>query len=710
MRRLSRLSIHGRLLLVALLPAALIGVLVTALVLYRGAQALDDALRERANAIATSLAPAAEYGVISGNRASLDVLVRAVKLLRDVSGVAIYNDQGELLASGGRFGVVELLRLRAVDRTTVLEVTNGTLAVLAPVFPGSFPIDDVLQADAEAHHVRIAQPAGWICVELDARPAAREKGWIMAATLALVLAGLATAALLAVRLAHSVSQPVARLVTGVKQMAAGALDVQLPEQATNAELAALEQGFNAMARAISDIHRTMQARIDAATNQLAHLAHHDPLTGLPNRRVFEQRLEESVAASRRAGDQGALCFVDLDRFKNVNDSCGHAAGDELLREIARTIRQRLREQDIVCRIGGDEFALILRGCTRQDALRIAENLREALAAFRFSWDGRHFSIGASIGMTRIDGRDASASEILMAADLACYAAKRSGRNRVVEHAPGQSMSADGMAGGAPGQASACGESELHIELHAQAIVPLTASCESGWLEVLLRVRDEHGDLQAPAPYLSHVEHIGTGLELDLQVAARACAKLAALQLERGAGKPLTLSLNVSRVSVIESEAFVGRVHALLNEHRLAAQQLVLELPTELVEQLPAEAGRMAERVRAIGCRLALQHLDGGGIRHLATLRPDCVKISLHTFIAAFGLEAGCKLAQALAGMASALGITTVASEVEDPMLLDTLHAYGFDLVQGFAVAMPEPLAHWQAPHPIRPAAAPHPAC
>ena len=703
MRPLTRLSIHDRLLLVALLPAALIAVLVTGLVLYRGTQALDDALRERGNAIATSIAPAAEYGVISGNRASLDALVRAVKLLRDVSGVAIYNDEGELLASGGRFGVVERERLHAVNQTTVEDVTNGTLAVLAPVFPGSVSIDDLLHLEADPRPARTVHPAGWVYVEMDARPAAREKSWIIGATLALVLAGLATAATLALRLARSVSQPVARLVTGVKQMASGALDVQLPEQATNAELATLERGFNTMARAISDSHRTLQARIDDATAQLAHLAHHDPLTGLPNRRVFEQRLEEIVTASRRAGDQGALCFVDLDRFKIVNDSCGHAAGDELLRHIARLLRQRVRDEDIVCRVGGDEFAVILRGCTRKDALRIAETLREALSAFRFEWEGRRFAVGASIGLIHIDGSEASPSEILMAADLACYGAKRKGRNQVVEHVPVQELPAE-----YPMEVRhrpLPPEGDIGLALHTQAIVPLGAAAAGRWVEMLLRVCDAGGQTQLPGAYLARLDETGKALELDLQVARCACAAAAAQRAADDANTPLALSLNVSRTTVLEAASFVARVHAITLEHVIAPWQIVLEMPAELVEQFPVESRRLAECARATGFRFALQALDASGIRHLATLQPDCVKISLQRLIVAFGMEAGCNLAQALAGMASTLGITTVASEVEDPVLLDSLHAYGFDYAQGHALSAPVPLAH---PDALCPGHAPNP--
>ena len=430
----SRLSLHNRLLLVALLPAALLATLVTALVLYRGAQTLDRTLHEHGNAIVSFLAPAAEYGVISGNRTTLQSLLQAATAQREVSAAAVYDDRGSLLASRGRISVLEPEMLRRVQDGAISHAAPELLAAVAPIKSGGIDIDDELvdgwQTGAAQQGMRTI---GWVHVELDTRPSSREKSLIIWTSFGILAAGLLLTAVIAVRLARSVSHPVARLVRGVGQMATGALDVEIPEHATSHELSALEHGFNTMARAISENHRTLQSRIDDATALLAYQAQHDPLTGLPNRRVFEQKLDECVVASRRAGDHGALCFIDLDRFKIVNDTCGHAAGDDLLMRIALLIQQRVREQDIICRIGGDEFALILRGCSPSDALNITDELRESISSFNFDWQGRSFSIGASIGMAHIDGSCVDPSEILIAADAACYDAKRNGRNRVVRY-------------------------------------------------------------------------------------------------------------------------------------------------------------------------------------------------------------------------------------------------------------------------------------
>ncbi|WP_332675290.1 diguanylate cyclase [Aromatoleum sp.] len=693
MRRLGDLSIHNRLLLVALLPAALLATLITGLVLYRSTMSLDEALRERGQAIVSFLAPAAEYGVISGNRANLYELLQAAIAQREISAVAIYNQEGALLASTGRFNVLEPTALREIDEPSTSRGPVNVFVATAPVVSRGVVFDDAFRPGWSAVEPPPVRTIGWVYVELDKGPSQREKRLVIFATLGLALVGLGLTGIVGLRLARSISRPVAALVEGVDRMAGGALDVELAETASTAELGALERGFNTMARSISESHRTMQSRIDAATALLAHQAQHDPLTGLPNRRAFEERLEESVAVSKRAGDHCALCFIDLDRFKIVNDTCGHAAGDELLCRIARLIRQRVRDQDVVCRVGGDEFALILRGCSRADALRIAEHLREGVAAFRFSWEDRLFSIGASIGVTFIDGTHATVADLLMAADSACYEAKKRGRNQVVEFTPlGDRPASDGPVRGVDEGF------EEHVELHAQSIVPLgRASGAAAWLEVLLRVRDTAGELRQPTDYLVRFENREAPLDLDIGVVELACAAVAQLDSSVAETHPVSVSLNVSRASILEAPVFLAHLRASLHGNAIAPQRIVFELPVPLVDQFPDECRSFAAGARELGCRLTLQQLDGGGVRHLKSLQPDYVKISLNALITAYGLEAGCNLAQALAGMAAALDVTPIASEVEDPVLLETLHAFGFAYAQGHAIASPRPIGEWKAP-------------
>lgn len=426
-----RFTLRTRLLLTVLLPVLLLSVAMTGVSLLRGARMADREIAERGLAIVSFLAPAAEYSVISGSRGSLDSLMVALQAQNDVAAAVLYDSRGEELARLGNPLLDDGVRASAPREAVRLHRRGERAAFAAPVMSLPVAVDEFADGKYDLDPLRV----GWVYVELDTR--AYDARWRTTVMTTIGLAGGAVvlAMLLAIRLANAVGAPVTRLVEAVRRMARGELGVQVSGRAGSEELQALEDGFNSMARSIANAHKTLQARIEQATARLAHQALHDPLTALPNRRAFEQVLEELLAASRRAGDHGALCLIDLDHFKPVNDTGGHAAGDALLRVVADLIRGRLRSEDTVCRIGGDEFAVILRGCTPADAARIADDLCEAVRGLCFEWEGREYRIGASIGFAMIDGSMDSVAEIVRAADHACYMVKREGRGRAMAYRP-----------------------------------------------------------------------------------------------------------------------------------------------------------------------------------------------------------------------------------------------------------------------------------
>ncbi len=429
----SRLSLRHRLLLTVLLPVAILLALLVGVSLVRGERMTENAIAERGLAIVSFLAPAAEYGVISGSSDILDNVLGALRTQQDVAAAVLYDRDGALLVQRGEPRILDPTQVRSAIAAVSLQQGLGRKGFAAPVRSMALVVDELnTSAALEAER---AGPVGWVYVEIDVGGHEAERRMAQSLTIGMALLTLLITAILAMRLANSVGEPVARLVDAVRRMAAGELDVQVPDTTGGEELRALERGFNSMARSIANSHKNLQSRIDEATEQLAHQALHDPLTGLPNRRAFERTLEETVAASRRAVDRGALCFVDLDHFKQVNDTAGHAAGDALLRAVADLFRQRVRGEDFVCRIGGDEFALILRGCAREDARRVAEGICEAVADMCFEWGGREFRIGASIGFVMIDASVTTVAEVVRQADHACYVVKRDGRGRVAEYDP-----------------------------------------------------------------------------------------------------------------------------------------------------------------------------------------------------------------------------------------------------------------------------------
>ncbi len=438
MTHLRDLSLTQRLLLMVLLPLVVLSLATSALYLTYGNQPLELATRERGLAIAGFFAPAAEYAVMSGNDEALGPLMTSAMAQDGVAAVAVFGADNAPLARRGDLQVLDLAWLHRTTLARMKSARPGRLAFAAPVRPTPIAVDEALQvASSKPVSGMVADapqsPVGWVYIELDTRPLEAAQRNVVLTAVLLCVGVLALAAIPAVRLAHRLDDPVARLAEAVSRIAAGQPDAIVPRSDAGREMQRLEQGINTLSASIANAHRQMNEEVGRATAELEYLALHDPLTGLLNRRAFECALDESVAASRRSADQGTLCFVDLDHFKEVNDACGHAAGDTVLKEVAALFGARMRAEDRVYRIGGDEFAIILNGCTPQDARRIAETLCSAIAGLRFAGGGRQFRIGASIGMARIEDPSITAATLLQGADAACYVAKRRGRSQVVEY-------------------------------------------------------------------------------------------------------------------------------------------------------------------------------------------------------------------------------------------------------------------------------------
>lgn len=679
MRR-QRHSLNRRILWVASLPAVLIVVSLTSLLYIKGSEVLDRVSYERALSIVSFMAPASEYGVLTGNRATLDALLHSVLATRGVRAAAVLDAETHILAQSGRLTGVPDQEVRGWGQPGVLHDARDTLTVVAPVELAPLSLE---LGGEDSPTPPVPRLIGWVYIEFDTEARRERKQEILLLALGVASFGLLLTGILARQLARSVSEPVERLVEGVRRMASGERHVRVKPRASSLEIAALERGFNRMADAIATHEEQLQARIDEATHQLAWQANHDPLTGLCNRRRFEEALDSLLSRTRRESDQSVLCFVDLDRFKIVNDTCGHPAGDALLREIARILQGRVREEDLVCRVGGDEFALLLHGCALDNARRIAEALRQAVADYRFSCDGRTFSIGASIGLVPIGEQEVSPSDVLIAADMACYAAKKAGRNQIVERLPG-SPDAEPAEEALLPLAEAIDTERLL--LHAQPIVD-AQGLPCLWWEILLRYRDEAGVAQAPARMLAASERDGVGLALDLWVAERACEALR----ERDASGQGRVSLNLGRASIIEASRYFEQLDALCRRYERSPASLVLELGMAQVEELPAETRRFVELARQYGHALVLEHFDAGGLTRMGAVRPDYIKLGLVRLIDALGQEQAMALVGAIGALAHALRMRVIVAEVETPLMHRALEAMDIDYMQGEGLVAPAPL-------------------
>lgn len=432
---------------------------------------------------------------------------------------------------------------------------------------------------------------------------------------------------------------------------------------------------------LRDVSQTRRLAI-----QLSHQAAHDPLTGLVNRREFDRRLADLCDST--AGRQGAhaLLFIDLDRFKVVNDTCGHGAGDELLKQLSSLLYKRMRQSDTLARLGGDEFGVLLPGCALADAVNIASELQRAIEAYRFAWDGRQFAVGSSIGVVPFDGRGGAPGELLSSADRACYAAKERGGNRVYVYQPNDASLAK-QSGEVRWVARLPDALDAgRFRLFAQAIVPLSAVEGPTHYEILVRMVQEDGSLVLPDAFIPAAERFGLMPRLDRWVVDQT------LSIHAGLGAPNEVPLffiNLSGTS-LGNEAFVEFLTARLREHGPYAERLCFEITETAAISNLAHAAELMTTLSAFGCRFALDDFGAGmsSFPYLKNLPVAFLKIE-GSFIRAIEPQSmDHALVDAINRVAHHVGLVTIAEHVEDGDKLELLRSLGVDYAQGYALSIP----------------------
>jgi diguanylate cyclase (GGDEF)-like protein len=421
--------------------------------------------------------------------------------------------------------------------------------------------------------------------------------------------------------------------------------------------------------------------------ELERLVNRDPLTGLLNRRRFEEELVAQIARAQRYGARAALLALDLDNFKFVNDSLGHAAGDELIVRVADLLGRRLRHSDVVARLGGDEFAVLLPEASAADALRVAEALLASLRSEAGA--GLPRRVTASIGIALVEPHtESTAQAVLMAADIAMYDAKEEGGDQVAvyDHRRPRHTKMEDRLDWAERIRQAVDEDRF--VLHAQRLLSLSDD-ERPRFELLVRLQETDGTLVAAGSFLPTAERFGLVADIDCWVVRRAIALLAAQQR---AGTDVSLAVNLSARSVVDP-----RVAAVI-ERELAQSEadprgLVLEIPERAAIEDLEHAQPFAERVGALGCELALDDF-GAGFASFASLKNldfDLVKIDGEFIADLAGDRTNQLVVRAVANMARELGKRTVAEFVGDERTLSMLRQYGIDYAQGYHVGRPVPL-------------------
>ena len=429
---------------------------------------------------------------------------------------------------------------------------------------------------------------------------------------------------------------------------------------------------------------------------LSYQATHDALTGLINRREFEQRLQAALGEVRDdTSAVHALVYLDLDQFKVVNDTCGHPAGDRLLKQITGLLQTRVRASDTLARLGGDEFGILLQDCSIEQAMKIAESLRQSIREFRFEGAGQTLQLGASIGIVAIDQSTESVAGVMSAVDVACYAAKDQGRNRVhlyqIDNVPERHREMQWVSR----LQRACDDGRL--EIFFQPIVPIgDTEDRRGHYELMLRMRDEDGALVQPIEFIPAAERYNVMPAIDRWVVRQA---LDTLLRRTSLAEAFTVAINLSGTT-LNDERFLEFLITELSSVDLKPGTLCFEITeTAAIANLHNVVFFMKE-LRARGVCFALDDFGAGlsSFSYLKTLPVDYLKID-GQFVENVGADPiDRSMVEAICQVARAMGLKTIAERVEAAEILEMLAKLGVNYAQGYFIAEPMPISRF--PHSV----------
>ena len=427
------------------------------------------------------------------------------------------------------------------------------------------------------------------------------------------------------------------------------------------------------------------------SEQISYQASHDQLTGLVNRREFEVRLEQLLQRCAVHEASHAFCFLDLDQFKVVNDTCGHIAGDELLRQLSSLLQERVRATDTLARLGGDEFGILIQNCPLHKAESIALGMRDAIAQFKFSWEQQVFSIGASIGVVAIDQNTVNSTELLKQADSACYTAKDSGRNRVHVYQQDDELLAQ-----REGDMRWVAEINAALEegrflLYGQVIVPLQNPQLKPDIELLVRMRDRAGNIVPPGAFLPAAERFNLSSRIDQWVVSHAFQWLAE-NFETFSQCIGCCAINLSGVS-LGDPAIKNTIVRHLEGTTVLPYKIKFEITeTSAIANL-TEARRFIQGLKAYGCQFSLDDFGSGlsSFAYLKNLPVDNLKIDGLFVKGMVEDELDLAMVKSINDIGHVMGKTTIAEFVENEQILELLRQIGVDYAQGYGLGHPKPV-------------------
>jgi diguanylate cyclase (GGDEF)-like protein len=685
---MSNRGIRTRVLMLALLPLLLVSTGLSWYFIASAYREMERSFEQNALGRANQLAKACEFSLFSGNRAELEQLAKPLAQESGIQFVAIIDPSGQEIV---KLGSEKLLTRWNEDARSGLMRNEDAIRVIAPVLQRSLAIDDFPESRSDGMG---ASSLGFVALEVSRHETLNRQRTILLAGVSITALGVLLASMLAWRLGRDIVRPIGVLARTVEKIAAGDLNARVQVD-TGGEFAVLEHGVNHMAAELKNSYDTLQEKIRAATAKLSWQAEHDALTGLLNRAGFDIALQQAWETTLTQNLRHCLLYLDLDQFKLVNDSSGHQAGDELLRQLARSMRRTLRGSDVVARLGGDEFGILLTECDAHVGEQLGEKLRRMISNFRFSWNGRLFQVGASIGLVELDQDWPDTAHLMSAADAACYAAKDAGRNKVrlyrrgdeeVERRRGEMAWV--------GRLTRAMQAE-HFRLYFQPIVslidPASGVDRGRHFELLLRLHDEEFPV-LPTAFIPAAERYQIMPTIDRWVIEHTLYQCAGSLQKLDKGQ-VVLSINLSGASLSNAQ-FQAFVRAAMQEHAQIAPHLCFEI-TETAAISNLESVRdLIDDLKKLGCRFSLDDFGSGlsSFAYLQSLAVDFLKIDGAFVRDMVQNPVDAAMVEAIAKVARIMGIRTVAEFVEDRATADALRALGVDYGQGHFYATARPLS------------------
>ena len=436
-----------------------------------------------------------------------------------------------------------------------------------------------------------------------------------------------------------------------------------------------------------------------AIAKIERQAIHDELTGLINRREFSKRLDNLLENAIAHKTSHSLLYMDLDQFKVVNDTCGHIAGDELLRQLATLIKTKVRHSDTLARLGGDEFGVLLEDCSLNESMEVAEILRQTISGFRFHWQEKRFEIGVSIGVAPIDTNCVNTADILSSADAACYIAKDKGRNRIQSYVGGEELTHKRGEMNWISRITHAFE-ENRFRLYYQNILPISTNIPCiEHREVLLRMIDENGSVLAPGELVHAAEKYNLMPTIDRWVIRTLFTKNSGrwrkMQKKNAEGKTNSnffCSVNLSGAS-LNDDYFLDFLRDQIAEHEIPPNAICFEITETMAINNLHKVSNFLQELKPIGFRFALDDFGSGmsSFTYLKSLPVDFLKIDGALVKGIANNKIDYCMVDSINRIAQEMGIMTIAEYVENDAILEKLKAIGVNYAQGYGIHKPEVL-------------------